>query len=86
MSVVLPIPDELANRLGGAEDVSRRALEAFGVAEYQAGRLTEFELGDLLGFGTRYELDGFLKDRGVFHNYTAADLERERESLRQLGY
>lgn len=86
MSVVLPIPDELAARLGGAEDVARRALEAFGLAEYQAGRLTEFELSQLLGFATRYEFDGFLKVRGIFHDYTPADLERERESLRRLGF
>ena len=86
MSVVLPIPDELAARLGGAEDVSRRALEAFGVAEYQAGHLTESELRDLLGFPTRYELDGFLKARGILYDYTLADLERERESLTRLGF
>ncbi len=85
MSVVLPIPDELAARLGGAADVARRALEAFGLAEYQAGRLTEAELRQLLGLATRYELDGFLKARGIFHDYTRADLARERESLDRLG-
>ncbi|MDQ2804137.1 MAG: UPF0175 family protein [Pseudomonadota bacterium] len=86
MTITLPIPDDLAARLGEAGDVSRRALEAFGVAEYQAGRLAQSELRQLLGFATRYELDGFLKERGVFHDYTRADLERERESLDRLGF
>ncbi len=84
MNLILPIPDDLAARLGEAGDVSRRALEAFAVAEYQAGRLAQSELRQLLGFATRYELDGFLKERGVFHDYTQADLERERESLDRL--
>jgi hypothetical protein len=58
MTITLSIPDDLAAWLGGAENVSRRAL-AFGLAEYQAGRLTGPELRRLLGFGTRYELNGF---------------------------
>lgn len=33
MNVTLPIPDELAARLGKAGDVSRRALEAFAADE-----------------------------------------------------
>lgn len=85
MNVTIAIPDELAARLGSSAELERRALEGLAVEEYRARRLTEFELQNLLGFETRYELDGFLKDRGVFHDYTAADLERERETLKQLG-
>jgi hypothetical protein len=40
MNVTLPIPDELAARLGEAGDLSRRALEAFAADEYRAGRLS----------------------------------------------
>lgn len=86
MTITLPIPDELAARLAEAGDVSRRALEAFALAEYQAGRLTDFELRELLGIATRYELDGFLKARGIFLDYSKADLDRERQTLDQLGF
>lgn len=85
MNLVLCIPDELAERLGATGDVARRALEAFGVAEYQAERITESELRRMLGFETRYELDGFLKERGVFLAYTMEDLRREQETLDRLG-
>lgn len=85
MNVTLPIPDDLAERLG-AEDLGRRALEALALQECRAGRLTAAELQRLLGFGTRAELDGFLKARGLFEEFTPADLEREREDLRRLGY
>ncbi|MGH7152372.1 MAG: UPF0175 family protein [Acetobacteraceae bacterium] len=65
MNVTLPIPDDLAARLGPAGDVSRRALEAFAIEGYRAGRLTGPELRRLLGFATRGELESFLRNRGV---------------------
>lgn len=85
MNVTLPIPDELAARLGEAGDLSRRALEAFAADEYRAGRLSHPELRSLLGFATHAELDGFLKARGIFEDYTQSDLDRERQTLDQLG-
>ncbi len=87
MNLMLPIPDDLAQRLGAdGSDVVRRALEAFAAAEYQASRLTHHELRRLLGFGTHAELDGFLKGRGFFEEYTLANLDRERQDLQRLGF
>jgi len=85
MNVVLPIPDDLAEQLGPADDLARRALEALAIAEYGARRLTEAQLRRMLGFASRYELDGFLKERGVFLDYTLEDLRREQETLDRLG-
>lgn len=84
MDVILPIPDDLAARLGDAGAVSQRALEAFGLAEYLAGRLTRPELRHLLGLGTRAELDGFLKAHDVFEDTTLAELERDRQDLERV--
>ena len=81
MNLVLPIPDDVAQHLGEASALARRALEAFGIAEYQADRLTESQLRRMLGFETRYELDGFLKERGVFLAYTIEDVRRELADL-----
>jgi hypothetical protein len=87
MDVTLHIPDEVAERLAAAGgDLSRRALEAFALEEYKAGRLTDSQLRHVLGFETRYELDGFLKAHEVWLNYTREDLERERAALRRLGF
>jgi hypothetical protein len=85
MNVTLPIPDELAARLSEAGDVSRRALEAFAAEEYRAGRLSHPELRVLLGFATHAELDSFLKARAIFEDYRQSDLDRERQTLDQLG-
>jgi hypothetical protein len=43
-------------------------------------------LQTLLGFGTRYKLDGFLKAHGVWVDYTLDDFHREVDSLERLGF
>jgi hypothetical protein len=83
MPVTLPIPDDLAARLGDASDVSRRALEAFAAEEYRAGRLNNPDLRQLLGFGTHVELDGFLRARGIFENDAMASDDMEDENERR---
>jgi hypothetical protein len=85
--LVVRIPDDFAERLAAAGgDVERRALEAIVLEEFRSGRLTKPDLRRLLGFETRGEIDGFLKDHGVFDDYDMTDLERERETLKQLGF
>ncbi|MGC2527719.1 MAG: UPF0175 family protein [Candidatus Acidiferrum sp.] len=87
MELTLHIPDDVAQRLSAAgSDLSRRALEAFALEEHKAGRLTEAQLRQVLGFETRDELDGFLKAHEVWLNFTREDLERERAALRRLGF
>lgn len=87
MNVTVEIPDDIAGRLSVGGDLSRRALEALALEEYKNGHLTETELQRLLGFGTRYKLDGFLKSHGVLiDDYTIEDLNREVETLQRLGF
>jgi len=81
MEITVRIPDDLADRLGTAGELERRALEALALEEYKLGRLTKPELRRLLGFGTRDALDGFLKAHDVYEQYTLDDLERERQDF-----
>ncbi len=48
--------------------------------------MTRPELRRLIGFGTRYELDGFLKAHGVNEGMTLEEFERDRETLDRLGF
>jgi hypothetical protein len=88
MNVVIQIPDEIGRDLAaGGGDLSRRALEAFALEEYKNGRLTQPALRRMLGFSTRFELDGFLKAHAVIEDLpTRDDLEQERQDLRSLGF
>ena len=88
MNLTVEIPDDLANELSASGgDLSRRALEAFGLEEYKRGHLTENALQRLLGFTTRYQLDGFLKAHDVWiDDYTIEDLRREVGTLQRLGF
>jgi len=87
MEVALHVPDDVAQRLSASgSDLSRRALEAFSLEEFKAGRLAEAQLRHLLGLQTRDALDGFLKAHEVWWNYTTEDLDRERAALRGLGF
>jgi Uncharacterised protein family (UPF0175) len=87
MNLTVHIPDDLASRLSAeGGDLSRRALEAFGLEEYKSGRVTQAELRRLLGFETRYQLDGFLKAHDIWIDYTLEDAKSERECLERLGF
>ena len=87
MDIKVSIPDDIVRRLGASEvELSRRALEGLALEEYRLGHLTKAELRHILGFGTRYALDGFLKAHGVFDPYSLDDLEQDRQDLKQLGF
>lgn len=85
MEVTMQIPDDIASRMSEAGgDLSRRALEAFALEELKAGRITEPELGRMLGLA-RLQIDGFLKTHGVYEDYTLEDLSRNGKLLKNWG-
>lgn len=86
MQVTVEIPDELAQRLTReGQDTARATLEAVAIEGYRSGALTAFQTRQLLGFRTRYELDGFFKSRNVWdHAYSFEDLEQDRRTMQQL--
>ena len=87
MELTVQIPDDLARNMSASGgDLTRRALEALALEEFKSGHITKPELRRLLGFGTRYRLDGFLKAHDVYEDYTMEDLEQELDALKQLGF
>jgi hypothetical protein len=80
MQITVDIPDELASPLvPTGQDPARAALEAIGIEAYREHRITGHQLQKLLGIGSRYELDEFLKQHRVWLEYSMEDFERERE-------
>lgn len=86
MQVTVNIPDDMARKLtpeGGSTE--RAALEAVAIEGYRSGALSAHQTRRLLGFETRYELDGFLKAHNVMERaYGVEDLEQDRRTLRDI--
>jgi hypothetical protein len=84
--VTIALPDELSAALAGpGQDLSRAAFAALALGAYRERKILVAQLRQLLGYETRLEVDAFLKRHGVELEYTLEDLERDRETHRQLG-
>ena len=79
MQIDLEIPDEISATFGSDPHSVRRAfLEGLALEGVRSGRLSRGQVRRLLGFETRYEVDGFLKEHGV-------PLEESLEEIRQAS-
>jgi hypothetical protein len=86
VNITLELPEDIARQLSTEwHDLSRAALEGLALEAYRARKLTSDQMRRLLGFETRFELDGFLKQHGVWLNYSVDDLGRDRETHERLG-
>jgi hypothetical protein len=84
--ITINLPDELSAALASpGQDLSRAAFEALSLAAYRERKISTAQLRQLLGYETRVQVDAFLKSHGVELEYTLEDLERDRETNRQLG-
>ncbi len=80
MQVTLEVPEDLARLFGeDPEFLNRAALEALAVEGLRTGKLTVAQSGRLLGIPSRYEMDGFLKAKGVFLPLSADDVQRDAQ-------
>jgi predicted HTH domain antitoxin len=84
MQVTVEMPDQCAQQWGDTPDaVARHLLEDAAVERYRAGRLSQRQLGDLLGFNY-WQTETFLQQRGVPMNYSSADLNSDRAALEKI--
>ena len=66
------------------QDPNRAALEALALEGYRSQRLGESAVRRLLGFQTRMEVHGFLKEHGVCLHYTMDDLEHDTREAERI--
>ena len=66
MDVHFDVPEDLTRPFttspGG---IARAAVEALAAEGVRSGKLTVYQARQMLGIQSRYEMDGFLKDRGL---------------------
>lgn len=86
MEIVLTVPDEVVSDLQHRDTapLSRRALELLALDGYKAGGLTEYQVQQMLDLADRFAVHGFLKDHGVYLDYSAEELERKSATLSAL--
>ena len=78
MQITVDLPDDLADH----PEPAREALEALAIAGFRCGTLSPHEARLLLGFETRYEFDGFLKQHSIWEQaYGVDDLKHDRADL-----
>ncbi len=84
MRITLELPEDIARGLESTwSDLPRAALESLALEAYRSRALTAAQVSRLLGFETRMQVEEFLAQHDVFE-FTAADFEHDRETLRQL--
>jgi predicted HTH domain antitoxin len=85
MKIEIEVPDELARVFSERDvDLSRAAIEAIALEGYRSRRLSIGQVRRLLGFSTRVRVHEFLKEHGVYLNYSVADLDQDIETLRRV--
>jgi hypothetical protein len=84
MQITIELPEDIAVGLESRwKDLPRATLESLAIEAYRSHALTAAQLGRLLVFETRMQVDAFLKEHEIFE-YSAADFEQDRETLREL--
>lgn len=85
MEVVVHISDAVVATLPSQDgDLARDLLESYALEGYKSGKLTAYQMQELLGLETQMEVDAFLKAHGVPLEMTLEDLEEGRKSLDAL--
>jgi hypothetical protein len=83
--LTLDIPDEFASQVApSGHDPARAALEAIALEAYREQRLTKEQIRRFLGLSTGYEVDGFLKERGIYLDLSAEDVEQDAAASREF--
>jgi Uncharacterised protein family (UPF0175) len=78
MQVAIELPEDIAEGLRAKwKDLPRHALEALALEGYRSSALTESQVRRVLGFRTRMEVNSFLRDHGVYYDYTPSEIDQE---------
>jgi len=85
MQVTIELPEDIGEQLSTEwKDLPRVTLEALALEAYRTQKVSTEQLRRLLGFESRYELDGFLKQHEVWLDYSLDDFEREGDISSRL--
>jgi predicted HTH domain antitoxin len=86
MVLTLELPDSIAQALSvpGGADLSRKALEALAIEGFREKKLSQYQVGQLLGL-SRIEAEDLLARHADLYDYDPAELHREADCLASLS-
>ena len=85
MQIIVELPDEVARRLAEKQpDLTRTVLEAIAIEAVRDRVISAGKAAEMLGV-SRNTMDGILKRAHLYLDYSLDDLERDRETHRQLS-
>jgi hypothetical protein len=85
VQVAIELPEDIAEGLRAKwKDLPRHTLEALALEGYRSGALTESQVRRVLGFRTRMEVNSFLRDHGIYYDYTASEIDQEIRTNERL--
>lgn len=84
MQVTVEMPDQVARQWGETPDaIGRHVMEDAAIEGYRAGRLTQRQVGAMLGLDY-WQTETFLTQRAVSLNYSANDLDADNATLNKI--
>jgi hypothetical protein len=84
MQVTVEMPDQVARQFGETPDaVGRHVMEDAAIEGYRAGRLTQRQVGAMLGLDY-WQTEAFLNERSVKLNYSPSDLAADNATLERI--
>ena len=82
--ITITLPDSLVRAFGATPEArSQRLAEDAAIEEYRAGRLSQRQVGEMLGLDY-WQTERFLADHKVSVNYSLGDLQADRATLDEV--
>jgi predicted HTH domain antitoxin len=81
MQITVELPEDIARH----PDPGREALEALAIEGYRSRKLTQFDVGHLLGL-SRIQTEDFLARHVDLYDYSRQELEAEADLLKRLRH
>lgn len=85
MEINVQIPEDIGHSLADdASGLQRAVLEGLAIEGVRSGRISRGQARRLLGFSTRYDVDGFLKSHGVPIEDDVQSVLNDSETIRAM--
>ena len=84
VEITIKLPETLARAFGATPEArSQRLTEDAAIEEYRAGRLSQRQVGEMLGLDY-WQTERFLAGHNVALNYSLAELQADRATLEEV--